>query len=158
MHLRLPLPATWTRRVLAEDTAYRSPDGGLKLLATGLTSAHEDPVTWMAGALMLEAPAGTRPSEPRRDRLTTDEGWPALLLEARLGSAARLVAYFEILDYAAGVIVHVDDPERAGWRDEILAILRGARPDLAGPGVLCLAHLLEGIALAPTAAESSGAE
>ncbi len=143
MKLVVPIPADWKQKTVAEGILYGAPNRALGMLVMPLVAAHEDPETWIKQALLLREREGREPRNVSMSRLTTDDGWAAMLLEGEVGSDARMVAYFAFLDYSATVIAICRDPASVpSWRDQALAILVKARPDLTQEGVVCLAHLL----------------
>jgi len=143
MNLVVPIPPDWKHRTVAEGVLYQAPIRAFGMLVMPLEAAREDPDTWVKQALVHREPAGQEPRNLKLSRLTTEDGWAAILLEGEVGSEARLVAYFGFLDYAATVIAICRDPAGLpSWRDDAIAILVRARPDFSQDGVVCLAHQL----------------
>jgi hypothetical protein len=71
---------------------------------------------------------------------TTEHGFPMAIVEA----GTCIVALYSFVDHVAAAIARAGDRETlAARRDEILALLRGARPDWSGPDIVCLAQLWE---------------
>jgi len=143
MKLVVPIPSDWKQRTVAEGSLHQSPVASVGILVMPLVAAHEDPEWWIQQAFVLREKDGRAPRNLKLSRLTTDDGWGAILLDGELGAERRIVAYYAFLDYSATVIAICRDPLAVpSWRDDALAILARARPDFADEGAVCLATQL----------------
>ena len=72
---------------------------------------------------------------PGRSRATTtDCGWPMELVE----SETAVVALYAFIDHVAAAVAR-----GPAHRDEVIALLRGARPDWRGAEIVCLTEIWE---------------
>lgn len=143
MRLSIPTPPDWTRRRVADGELLRAPDRALELLVFPIGGAKPDPEAWLRAALIHRTrQADPRPTNVETAHFETAAGWPAILIEATIGTEARLVAYLSFLDYAATVIAICGDPSITGWRERVLGVLAAATPDFSGDRIVCLADVV----------------
>ncbi len=82
--------------------------------------------------------AAALPGAPSRSTTTTTLcGFPMELVE----SDTVIVALYAFIDHVGVAVVR--GPEVAAHRDDIVALLRAARPDWHGPEIVCLRELWE---------------
>jgi hypothetical protein len=142
----VPTPPTWSRSQVEGGELLRAPDRALEILVLPMTGAQVVVPRWLYAVLIRDQPTwdqltGIEPANVINGELTTASGWKAFTLEATLGNDQRMVAYFTVLDYAATVVATWKHDD-AGARDEAIALLARATPDLASDAVTGLADLL----------------
>ncbi len=136
MRLSVPIPGSWKQKTVRDGLLCVSPEGDLALLVTPMFPAAADPAAWLCRALTL---ADDERCETRRAE--TIEGWPMTILEPE--DDLRMAVYVQVLDFAGGVIVkRKPSAARLGWRQEVLRMLTGARPDWFEEDAVCLAEQL----------------
>jgi hypothetical protein len=103
-------------------------------------SLRPDNEDWRLALLLRGALASVRSAQ----RITTERGWPATVIEAVVdGGQAVLGVFYELLCFVAAVVVRAPSAASlADQRDEILRIITAGRPDFSGGEPVALAELL----------------
>jgi hypothetical protein len=109
---------------------------GVRLETEPLVSQPYDREAWRRR--VVEAGLGGAPA--RSTATTTRCGSPLELVE----SEAAIVALYTFVDHVGVAVARAPDAAAlAAHRDEIVALLRDARPDWRGPEIVCLVELWE---------------
>lgn len=146
MVVRIEVSDEWTSTTGEDGVVHRL--GDTTVHALPIRELPLDSARWMHQVAVAGAPAGTRATELGRHELVTVDGWRALLLEMALEHAelrrVRVVALYKFLDYAAGAIIDIAASWYAAQREDLIALLRGARPDWGPQDRTCLATMFQG--------------
>ncbi len=136
MKLLVPIPESWTREARPEGLVAVEPGGAWRVLVTPLVGAHPEPRSWMIRHIAVDAPFESAQTK-------TAQGWPVLLLETVRDGELRVAAYVRVLDLGAAIVAR--GPLGGAWREQALALVDAACPDLTQPGFACLADQLDGL-------------
>lgn len=150
MRLVIALPEACVRRDIGPSVLAEL-EPGLELEIGPLIELPEDVEAWSRGAPHRDHTSEVTTAEVTRsteDR--TSLGWPMAIHESRGLDASgrlrqvRLHAAYALIEHGALVAIRAADPARLdARRDELLALLRTARPDWGTPVGASLADLLE---------------
>src|SRR5688572_798394 len=137
MRLAVPTPTTWSRRHVDGSEVLRAPERPIEIIVLPMEGAQVAVPAWLYTMLIRDQATWDRlsavePADIKNGEIRTQSGWKAFTIEATLGTDQRMVAYFNVLDYAATVIATWKTDDTTA-RDEVISLLAYATPDFATP-------------------------